>query len=114
MNALERLNIDFQTIALIPFKTDIPKEAYPEDHTNIICWGPRFVPRTNKHANLKPGIWYDHSKFRWSAFRENWINFMLCPNGEVVSFDDAMTRLTSDPVFMRPDADSKAFDGGFF
>lgn len=114
IEALDRIDVEFQTISLRPFKADIPKAAFPKDETKIICWGPSFIPRALKHPSLSPGIWYDHKKFRWSIFQENWGDFMLSSNGKVMSFNMAMSGLTSAPVFIRPDEDTKAFDGGLY
>jgi len=114
IEALERIGVEFQTISLLPFKPNIPKEAFPKDGAKIICWGPSFVPRTIKHPSLSPGIWYNHKKFRWSTFQENWADLMLSQNGKVLSLQLAVENLTSKPVFMRPDEDTKAFDGGLY
>ena len=114
IDALERLQIDYQVVSLIPFNPDIPKHVFPEEDINTICWGPSFVPRTLKHPSLSPGIWFDEAKFRWSTFRENWGDLMLCPNAKVTSLENAISNLSSKSVFMRPDEDSKAFNGGVF
>ncbi len=114
VDALEHIGIEFQTVFLRPFKPDIPQEAFPAQNEKIICWGPSFVPRAVNYPKLSPGIWYDDTQFRWSRFQDKWAEHMLSQDGKVMSMRRALENLTSDAVFMRPDTDSKAFNGGVY
>ena len=112
--ALSNFGLDFISVPLVPFSKDLPQIDLPHDPSNIVCWGPGFIPRMLNYPNLSPGIWYDHEKFRWSAFRLHWQELMMCVDAQVETLDSAVANLTSEPIFMRPDADNKAFTGGLF
>ena len=80
----------------------------------VVCYGPSFVPRALRYPELSPGIFFDPATFRWSAFRNGWGELMVSANADVVTVSHAASRLGTGSVFVRPDEDSKAFNGGLF
>jgi hypothetical protein len=93
----------------VPPITDLPDDA------PIVCHGQGFVTRALCHPRLKPGLFFDPEKFRWSAFRSGWPGEMLSFDGRVMSLADARDFLrTGATAFVRPDSDSKVFDGGVY
>lgn len=111
---LEQLKINFIELSLVAFADELPTVRLPDESAYVVCWGPGFVPRVLKHEHLWPGIWYDPAEFRWSVFCEHWPNEMLSLKGRVCPFSEAVSSLSKEPVFIRPDEDNKAFAGGIY
>lgn len=80
----------------------------------IICYGPSFVPRAFGHPDLAPGIFFDPATFRWSAFQSEWGADAMLSFGQVTEASEAAALIGRGRAFVRPDEDSKAFDGGLF
>ena len=60
-------------------------------------------------------MFFDPEKFRWSAFRSGWKGAMLSSDGRMMSVLDAREFLRNGvTAFVRPDSDSKTFDGGVY
>jgi hypothetical protein len=79
----------------------------------VICYGPSFVPRCLGWHSIRPGIFFDPATFRWSAFAMGWSGLMLNDDAQLHTMADILSLPVATPsVFARPDADSKAFDGG--
>jgi hypothetical protein len=77
--------------------------------------GPSFVPRIAIETMWRPGIYFDPATFRWSVMEEHWRGLMFTPDGAVTTAREVLEELeTSGPLFVRPDEDSKAFDGGTY
>lgn len=108
---LEQGNI----VHMVPLKghsSDLPDLGMLGACEPVVCYGPSFVPRAFANPALVPGIFFDPESFRWSAFQSGWKE-MLLSDGHVVPALDAPDVIRS-PSFVRPDEDSKAFDGGVF
>jgi len=100
------VEIDFKSMAL-------PAIAELSEGDLVLCWGPSFVRRWDHSSPFwRIGCIFDPLSFRWSQFREHWQGLMLCANAEVSTVSDLRSNLPMRPTFIRPDADSKAFDGG--
>jgi len=112
-DSLEHFSYAYKELSLVPFAKNIPLESIGSLPDKVIFWGAGFVPRACNYL-YRPGIWYNNELFRWSIFSEMWADLMLTKNAEVITFADAMARLTSVQVFMRPDEDSKEFEGGIY
>jgi len=111
---LELLSTDFISVPLVPFSSEIPEIKWPSVPSAVICWGPSFVPRMLNFSHLSPGIWYHQHKFKWSVFHAHWGDLMLSRDGTISTFKSVISNLSSDPIFIRPDEDNKAFTGGVF
>jgi hypothetical protein len=93
----------------VPSIPDLP------DDVPVVCQGPAFVPRALNYPRLRPGLFFDPAIFRWSAYREGWKETMLSSDGNVVNLSTARALLRERvSAFIRPDFDSKAFDGGVY
>jgi hypothetical protein len=91
----------------------VPDEL-PDD-APIVCHGPGFITRALHHPRLASGLFFDPDVFRWSAFQAAWGEAMLAPDARVIGFADALEALADiSHAFIRPDADSKAFEGGVY
>jgi len=93
----------------IPSIPDLP------DDVPVVCQGPAFVPRVLTYPRLRPGLFFDPDVFRWSSYRKGWKQTMLSSDGRVVNLSTARALLREqESAFIRPDFDSKAFDGGVY
>lgn len=72
------------------------------------------MPRAFGREELSPGIFFDPGTFRWSAFADAWGGLVLSRGASIVSAGDAAARIGSGRMFVRPDGDTKSFDGGVF
>ena len=98
-------------VDLVPRSPDIPPVEGLPPGAPVVCIGPGFVPRALARPEWRPGIHFSEGAFRWSAFRDGWGDRMLSREARVVSFDEACAH---PGLFVRPDADSKLFDGGVY
>ena len=82
----------------------------------IVCHGAGLVTRAWGHPRLGSGLFFDPKVFRWSVFHKAWAESMLCPEGVTLSLPAAVELLRNrrEPAFVRPDEDSKLFDGGVY
>jgi ATP-grasp domain, R2K clade family 2 len=93
----------------VPSIPDLPSDA------PIVCHGQGFVTRALHHPRLKAGLFFDPEKFRWSASRSGWEGAMLSSDGRIMSLSDARDLLRNGAsAFVRPDSDSKVFDGAVY
>jgi ATP-grasp domain-containing protein len=95
---------------VVPPILDLP------DETPIVCYGQGFVTRALNHPRLKPGLFFDPETFRWEAFRSGWPGAMLSTDGRIMALSDArdVLRNSGEKAFVRPDSDSKIFEGGIY
>lgn len=99
-------------VGLKGHSTELPDLSVLDPSEPVVCYGPAFVPRAFAHPGLTPGIFFDPAIFRWSVFDAGWDGMMLS-EGRVVPAVAAPGEVGSR-AFVRPDEDSKAFDGGLF
>lgn len=78
-----------------------------------LCYGPSFIPRID-HTDPKwrIGCIFSPISFCWSKFRANWGELMLVPDSQVCTVCELRSQIFTVHMFIRPDADSKKFDGG--
>ncbi|TLX16305.1 ATP-grasp domain-containing protein [Rhizobium sp. MHM7A] len=105
---------DVSLVTLKGHSTDIPETEALDMSRPTVCYGPSFVPRALRYPALSPGIFFDAATFRWSAFQAGWGDLMASSDALVVSLPEAMSRIADENMFVRPDEDSKAFDGGLY
>ncbi|MNU48756.1 hypothetical protein D3C71_376820 [compost metagenome] len=102
-------------VHMVPLKghsTELPDLSMLDALEPVVCYGPSFVPRAFAHPSLNPGVFFDPDTFLWSSFRSGWEEMMLS-TGRVVPAV-AAPDVVGAKSFVRPDQDSKAFDGGLF
>ncbi|MFN7924489.1 MAG: ATP-grasp domain-containing protein [Bryobacteraceae bacterium] len=101
--------VDLERGGALPPLPDLP------NNVPVVCHGPAFIPRALKHPRLRPWVFFDLDTFRWSRFRAAWKEAMLSRDASVVDLAAAQTLLRArGQQFVRPDEDSKAFDGGVY
>lgn len=113
--ALDSLGEHHHAVTLVPFSREIPELPFSAEERRIVCMGPSFVPRIAIETTWRPGIYFDPATFRWSVMAERWRGLMFTPDGAVTTVREVLEELErSGPLFVRPDEDSKAFDGGTY
>jgi ATP-grasp domain, R2K clade family 3 len=114
--ALDQLGEDRQRVKLVPFSPEVPALSFEAAERAIVCYGPSFVPRVAAQPSWKPGIFFDEASFRWSVMASHWGELMFSQDGAVTTAGAVLDELTWEPArwFVRPDADSKAFEGGVY
>lgn len=94
---------------------DIPPIPNLPDDAPTVCHGPGFVTRAPLSARLKSGLFFYPETFRWQSFLKAWGDAMLSRDGRVMAFRDAQSLLRNGATaFVRPDADSKLFEGAVY
>jgi len=99
--------------ALKGLSTELPELDMLDSSKPVVCYGPSFVPRAFSHPVLDPGIFFDPERFRWSVFQSRWPDLMLS-DGSLVPAAAVPALIRDRQAFVRPDEDSKSFDGGVF
>jgi hypothetical protein len=112
--ALDELGEDWHAVAVAPFVPELPALPFAAEARAIVCYGPSFVPRVAAAPAWRPGIFFDAATLRWSAMAAAWGDLMFSPDGAVATVSEALEALALEALFVRPDEDSKAFDGGVF
>lgn len=113
--ALDSLGEQHHAVDLVPFSRAIPELPFAAEERCLVCMGPSFVPRVAVETTWQPGIYFEPATFRWSVMAEHWHGLMFTPDGAVTTARQVLEELdTSGPLFVRPDEDSKAFDGGTY
>lgn len=108
--ALARLGEDVHEVTVVPFSREVPALPF-DDGRRILCYGASFVPRIATETAWRPGIYFDPALFRWSVMAARWGELMFTPDGALATAAEVLARLETGPRFVRPDADSKLFDG---
>lgn len=110
---LDAIGEDHHAVKLVPFSREIPALPFSTDGRRLVCMGPSFVPRVAIETAWRPGIYFDPATFRWSVMAARWRDLMFTADGAVATARAVLDELeTSGPLFVRPDEDSKSFDGG--
>lgn len=111
--ALDAIGADHHSVDVVPFSPVLPALPFADDGRAIACLGPSFVPRVALSTSWRPGIFFDPTTFRWSVMAHEWTGLMFTHDGAVASARDVLADFEG-PLFVRPDEDSKLFDGGVF
>jgi hypothetical protein len=94
---------------------DIPPIPDLPDDAPIVCHGQGFITRALRHPRFRPGLFFDPEKFKWSIFHSGWPGAMLSSDGRIMPMSEARNFLKNGATaFVRPDSDSKEFDGGIY
>ncbi len=107
---------EFCSVPVQPFVPELPALPVATDGRPVVCYGPSFVPRVARHGVWQPGSFFDEATFRWSVMQQHWRDLMFAADGRAMPLAEANDVLasTGETCFVRPDADSKSFDGGLF
>ena len=99
-------DIDFKS-RLFPLPVGIKAEDI------VICHGPSFIPRVDHSEPFWRVVCiFDPFLVLWSEFQRHWTDLMLSSDGTLATVRQLRTCSPGKTVFVRPDADSKKFDGG--
>ena len=94
---------------------EVPPIPDLPDGVPIVCHGQGFVTRALHHPRLKAGMFFNPEIFRWEAFRSGWAGAMLSSDARAMTLSEAQVFLRqTGSAFVRPDADSKIFEGGVY
>jgi len=113
----EAIYADGQMAHLVTLKpgAGVPTLAGLPDSAAVVCQGPGFVTRALADPHYRTGLYFNPETFRWSAFRAGWPGLMLAQDGQTSTIPELLLRLEGGKkLFVRPDADSKAFDGAVY
>jgi hypothetical protein len=113
----EALTLQGHVCHLVWFTKSLEIPPIPDlpDCAPVVCYGQGFVTRASHHPRLKSGLFFDPATFCWDAFRVGWHGAMLSSDGRIVTLAEAEALLeTGVTAFIRPNADSKIFDGGIY
>lgn len=112
-DVLDELDVRWIGIEIDFRKPTLPSVAGLRHDDRVLCFGPSFIPRIDhRDPRWRIGCIFDPASFRWSQFHIYWSGRMLSQDGKVSSAGAVRADPPTRPVFIRPDADSKVFDGG--
>ncbi len=115
---VEALDAEGHAAYLVRLKKGFGVPAIPDlpNDGPVVCHGPGLLARAQGHPRLASGLFFDRSTFRWSAFREGWGDSMISQDGRVMALSEAreFLRRSGSSAFVRPDEDSKLFEGGLY
>ena len=111
--ACQQLNIPCIQIPVIPFAEHLPDFPHDNEYESIYYGSTTMMDRIYRDFNHSLGLFYDHRTFSMENYVHQWDKFMLSSEAEFMSFAELEQRsYPSDKnLFIRPDADSKAFAG---
>jgi hypothetical protein len=110
IETLDRLDIPYSLVKVVPFVGDM--EPPLEDLTGpIICFGSYGMRHHAKRMGWKPGV-FDLDAVGYDVQKEIFGDAMLNSDLVICDFKHVPALMPSDPVFIRPVADSKDFAGG--
>ena len=103
-----RPRLTWSYMKLIPFAGRIEPEA--DYGARVFPFGSASILMASRHYGWTPGVIFDDATFCFSAWCERWgRSYLVNHDAEITTFGQVRT---ATKVFMRPDADSKAFTGG--
>ena len=110
---LDSLGVRWTEVEIDLQSLHLPQIDGLTDSDIVICHGPGFVRRySNTSSQLQRGCFFNPETFRWSQFQQHWRDEMLSIDARLSTVDELRVNPPEFPVFIRPDADSKAFEGG--
>jgi hypothetical protein len=111
--ACDKLNLPYVEVPVIPFAEHLPDFPIDDLHENIYYGSTTMMDRVYRDFNQPLGLFYDYETFSMENYLQKWGNYMLSSEAEFMSFKEVSElKLPSDQqLFIRPDADSKAFAG---
>lgn len=114
--SLDAIKQSWCEVHVVPFSAELPALPSRALEEGVICYGASFVPRVASNPLWNPGIFFDDSLFRWSVLQKNWGDNMFSLDGACMTLETAIGVLerTRSERFVRPDRDSKSFDGGLY
>jgi len=111
--ACEANDLPCVQIAVIPFSDQLPDFPIDDTHENIYYGSTTLMNRIYQDLDRPLGLFYDHETFSMKNYIEKWGSHMLSSEAVVLPFKDFIqaNHPANQQFFLRPDADSKAFNG---
>jgi len=110
--ACKEAGAEVQEIKVVPFSEDIPEFTY--NRKNLYYGSTTLMYNIYTQLNKPIGLFYDDKTYSMKNYINKWYDHMLSYQGNFMRVCEFMDGKGIDPeneVFIRPDADSKAFDG---
>lgn len=109
--ACSRSGAAWLSVPAVPFSDELP--AIPEGRPTIFYGATNFVRVAHKAARWRPCAYFDESRFCFRAYRDNWGEYLLNADAELVTIEQlALRELPADRLyFVRPNRDDKEFAG---
>src|ERR1022692_3498858 len=106
LSALERLNISYTTVKVVPFIHTLEPEIDPKGP--VMVMGTYTLCNIARSRGWEPGSFHN-SNFDYGIQKQHWPEAMLNGAAGYYFFDDVPEFFS--PFFIRPAADSKSFTG---
>lgn len=113
LEACNRLSLPCIQISVIPFSEHLPDFPIDDLHENIYYGSTTMMDRVYRDFDQPLGLFYNPETFSMENYLKQWGNYMLSSEADFMCFKDLIAKKL-DPnhqLFIRPDADSKAFAG---
>lgn len=110
-DACKAINVEVEEIQVIPYLKDLPDFTL-DDKENIYYGSTTLM--ANLYDKMKPkGLFFNHETFSMENYIKQWGEHMLNCDAQVLTVEEffKMDKLDDEDIFIRPDADSKIFDG---
>jgi hypothetical protein len=109
--ACARLGLGHLGVDAVPFSDDPP--AAPAGGPTVFYGSTRFVRNALRAGRWWPAAFFDEARFRYSAWREPYREWLLNADAEVMPFERfaAAGHPPDRLFFIRPDGDDKEFAG---
>jgi hypothetical protein len=113
IDACKKLGIPYQEITIIPFSDELPEFPVDDEYENIYYGSVSMMGRVYRNLGRPVGLFFDHKTFSMENYVKQWGKHMLNSEVEFMELGEFINRdYPSDKYFfIRPDADSKAFNG---
>jgi len=110
--ACDNLGVMYEGVHVLPFAYGLPKFT-EDDSINVYYGSTTFISNLMQTDLDKTGIFLDESKFLMSNYLSQWGEHMLSSEARVLKFKEfiAEDHEPKSSWFIRPNADSKSFDG---
>jgi len=113
VSACQKYDLKHQLVSIIPFSEELPSFPHQDDHENIYYGSTTMMNRVYEQFNAPLGLFYDHETFSMQNYIKQWGKHMLSSDAQFMTLETfAQQNQPADQLFfIRPDADSKAFNG---
>lgn len=113
LEACQSLNLECKQISVIPFTDQLPEFPVEQGIENIYYGSTTLMYRIYQDLSNPLGLFYDEQTFSMENYIQKWGSHMLSSEAKVLPFEEFIhaNHSPDKQFFIRPDADSKAFNG---
>jgi hypothetical protein len=98
-NACKKLGIDFISINIVPFSSEIP--AFEKEKRSILYGSTTFNALAYNEETLREGIFFDETSFSIENYFNEWKTYMLNYGSQICTFRELLNReLDSDKLLL--------------